>query len=149
MDQGEFQMPHEKYQFSHAGPSAVDRACDVAKQLISSARGQYDNEQQCVEAVARKANLTPAVLRRFLQPSKRPKEVGYSVWTRLLSAYRRQLEKQLHQLEDEIARLDHLEPDDRALVALLYDAEALVSKIKATAETLPAAGADARGTYDI
>lgn len=131
-------MPKISYQISDGATEGVERACEIAKQLITSARGQYDTEEQCLDAVARRAKLTPSKLRQLIQPSRRPKEVGLTVWTRLCAAYRRQLERQLHQLEDEIARLDDLDPDDAAVVRLLHDAENLAGKIRAVAQTLPA-----------
>ena len=131
-------MPKISYQISDGATEGVERACEIAKQLINSARGQYDTEEQCLNAVARRAKLTPSKLRQLIQPSRRPKEVGYSVWTRLCTAYRRQLERQLHQLEDEIARLAACDPDERAVVDLLHEAEALAGQIRTVAEAFPA-----------
>lgn len=130
-------MPKATYQISDGATEGVERACEIAKQLITSARGQYDTEEQCLDAVARRARLTPSKLRQLIQPSRRPKEVGYSVWTRLCAAYRRQLERQLHALEDEIARLEICDPTDRAILDLLDEAKNLVRKIEGVAAHLP------------
>ena len=134
-------MPNVKAHFSHNGPeiSGVERASQIAKQLFYIERGKHENDQQCINAIARQSQLAPSIIRRFLLPSRAPKEVGFSVWTRLRTAYRRQLERQLHKLEDEIARLEHLEPDDVAVLSLLCNAKALVSEIEALAGPLSAA----------
>ena len=130
-------MPNVKEQFSHADPtSAVDRACEIARELLNTSRGNYETDKQCIEAVARKSRLTPAILRRFLQPCRRPKEVGLSVWTALQAAYRAQLEQQLAHLQDEIERLEACSPNQRAVLDLLDDAKNLVRKIEGAASSI-------------
>lgn len=132
-------MPNRRYQFSH-GPTGVERACEITRNLFNAARGNHVTDTQTVEAIARRAQLTPSVMRRFLQPSRRPKDVSLGVWTRLLAAYRRYLDGQLAGLRDEIARLEALDPDDAAILDLLDEAKALVRKIEAAAPPLPAGG---------
>lgn len=139
-------MPKPHFQFSQEATAEVDRACEIARNIFSSCRGQYDTEKQCVDAVARQTHLTPSVLRSLLYPSKRRKDVSHSVWTRLIAAYGRHLERQLHRLEDEIARLSDCGSADTDVLRLLHDAEALAEKIRAVAETLPAAGEAQPGT---
>lgn len=129
-------MPHTTHHFEDT-PSGVERACQIARQLFNHARGNYDTDQQTVDAVARHARLSPATVRRFIQPSRRPKDVSLGVWGRLLGAYRRYLERELASLEDEIDRLRFLDPDDRAIQDLLHQAEALVSEIEAAAAPVP------------
>lgn len=128
-------MPHAKHQNLHT-PTGVERACEIAKSLINHARGNYETDSQTVDAVARKARITPAVLRRFLQPSRRPKDVSLSIWQRLVAAYRRHLELELAALQDEIDRLAYLEPDDAAMESLLGKARALCREIEAAAGTV-------------
>lgn len=125
-------MRNSQYRISH-GADGVERASEIAKSLFNTARGNYETDQQTVAAIARQAQLTPAAVRRFLQPSRRPKDVSLTVWARLVSAYRRYLEQRLAALQTEIARVDALDTDDRALGDLLDEAKALVSRIEAAA----------------
>lgn len=128
----------------HPPASGVDRACELAKQLFTTARGHYDTDAEAIRAIARHSGLSPAEIRQLLQPSRRPKDVRLGVWSRLRGSYRRYLERQLATLEDEIARLDHLDPDDRALLDLLDRARALESKVEAALEAIsPGEGRDA------
>lgn len=136
-------MPNAKHHFEEA-PTAVERACQIARSLFQHARGNYDNDQQTIAAVARHARLTPAAFRRFIQPSRKPKDVSFTVWQRLLGSYRRYLVRELAALQDEIDRLEHLDPDDAALAALLDKARTLVVEVEAAAGSLPSAdGRDA------
>lgn len=131
-------MRNERYRFPNE-PSPVDRACDLTRNLFNAARGNHATDTETVNAIARQAQLSPAAVRKFLQPSRRPKDVTLLVWGRLIAAYRRYLQRQLAELETEIARLEHLDPDDGAILDLLDEAKALVSKIEAAAPALPAA----------
>lgn len=131
-------MPNSQYRNLH-GPTSVERACEITRNLFNAARGNHATDTETVVVIARRAQLSPAAVRRFLQPSRRPKDVSLGVWGKLVAAYRRYLEQQLAALETEIARLEHLEPDDGAMVDLLDEAEALVRKIEAAAPALPAA----------
>lgn len=132
-------MPHIKHQIVNPTPTGVERACHIARNLFNHARGNYETDAATVDAVARQSRLTPAVLRRFLQPSRRPKDVSLGVWSRLVGAYRRHLARELMALQDEIDRLDALEPDDVALQALLHKARALVVEAETAAGALPPA----------
>lgn len=134
-------MPHIRNRNLH-GPTSVERACDITKNLFNAARGQHATDTETVNAIARQAQLSPAAVRRFLQPSRHPKDVSLGVWGKLVSAYRRYLERQLGALETEIARLEHLDPDDGAILDLLDAAKALVGKIEAAAGALPPAQKD-------
>lgn len=122
-------MSKPVYQCAHH-PAGVERACEIARSLIRAARGTHDTDHSAIQAVARHARLSPAVLRRFIQPSRRPKDISLSVWERLVEAYRRHLRQQLAELELEIARLEHLDPADRALLDLLDEAKSLVGQIE-------------------
>lgn len=136
-------MPKPQNQFSHRPPasaSGVERACDITRSLFNAARGSYQNDAEAVQAIAERARLTPAVVRRFLQPSRRPKDVSLGVWQRLVFAYRRLLNQQLAALQTEIHRLEAVDPDDGAILALLDDAKALVRKIEAAALEVPPEG---------
>ena len=132
MDHGVTQMPNTKYRNLH-GPTSVERACDITKSLFNAARGNHATDTETVNAIARAAQLSPAAVRRFLQPSRHPKDVSLGVWGKLVATYRRYLERQLSALEAEIARLEHLDPDDGAILDLLDDAKNLVSKVEALA----------------
>lgn len=134
-------MPNIRYRNLH-GPTSVERACDITKSLFNAARGNHATDSDTVNAIARQAQLSPAAVRRFLQPSRHPKDVSLGVWGKLVAAYRRYLERQLSALETEIARLEHLDPDDGAILDLLDEAKALVSKIELAAGTVSAPGAD-------
>lgn len=135
-------MPNKVYRTSHSPPDPVARACDITRSLFNTARGSYDTDAEAVDAIARSSQLSPASVRKFLQPSRHPKDVSLGVWGRLVAAYRRQLQQQLAALETEIARLEHLDPDDGAILDLLDDAKALVGKIEAAAGPLPASRPD-------
>lgn len=130
-------MPHKSDPFWHHPPSTVERACDIARSLFNHARGHHDTDAATVRTIARRAHLTPAEVRRLLQPSRRPKDVRLGVWQRLLGAYRAYLQRELVDLQNEIARLDHLEPDDAALQDLLHQARALCREIEAAAPRHP------------
>lgn len=133
-------MPKQQYQISNGGPpSGVERACEIAKALFQQARGQHETDQQTVDAIARRAQLSPSVVRRFLQPSRRPKDVSLGIWTRLVRAYHRLLNQQLEELKLEILRLEALDPDGRALLGLLDKAKAIESKIRGALPEIPAA----------
>lgn len=124
-------MPNRLSLFQyHPSASSVDRACQIAKQLFQHSRGNHDTDAATVRTIARRAQLTPAEIRQLLQPSRRPKDVRLGVWQRLVTAYRRFLARELAALEDEIARLEHLEPDDAALQDLLRKARALCGEIE-------------------
>lgn len=139
-------MPYRNEPIPHHrdDSSAVDRACQIAKSLFDRARGSHDTDADTIRTVARHARLTPAAFRRFIQPSRRPKDVSFTVWQRLLGSYRRYLVRELAALQDEIDRLEHLDPDDAALAALLDKARTLVVEVEAAAASLPSAhGRDA------
>lgn len=134
-------MPHIRNRNLH-GPTSVERACDITKNLFNAARGQHATDTETVHAIARQAQLSPAAVRRFLQPSRRPKDVYVGVSEKLKAAYRRYLERQLSAIKTEIARLEACDPDERAMVAVLDKAKALVDEIEAAAGTLPPARKD-------
>ena len=119
--------------FSNDATSGVERATELVKAFFQASRGRHENDDQTVRDIAQRARISPAEVRKFLQPSRRPKDVSLSVWSRISAAYGRYLRQQLHALELEITRLEYLDPDDRALHDLLDDAEALVRKIRAAA----------------
>lgn len=124
--------------FSNDASSGVERATELVQAFFQASRGRHENDDQTVRDIAQRARISPAEVRKFLQPSRRPKDVSLGVWSRLFGAYSRYLRQQLHALEIEIARLDGLDPHDRALRDLLDDAEGLVRKIKAaTADNEP------------
>lgn len=131
-------MPNIKYRNLH-GPTSVERACDITRSLFIAARGNHATDSDTVNTIARQAQLSPAAVRRFLQPSRHPKDVSLGVWAKLVATYRRYLERQLTALQAEIARLEHFDPDDGAILDLLDEAKALVRKIEAVApEASPA-----------
>ncbi len=129
-------MPNTKYQFSHRPrpPSGVERACGIAKSLFAAARGDHETDAATINTIARRARLTPATMRKFLQPSRRPKDVSLTVWARLVRAYRRYLDQQLAGLQNEIARVEALSPSDSSIRDLLDEAKALVARIEALSE---------------
>lgn len=126
-------MMNTKCGFLNDASSGVERATELVTAFFQASRGRHENDDQTVRDIAQRARISPAEVRKFLQPSRRPKDVSLSVWSRLAAAYRRYLQQQLHALEVEIARLEGLDPHDRALRDLLDDAEGLVRKIKAAA----------------
>ena len=132
MGQGESTMPNSQYRNLH-GPTSVERACDITKNLFNAARGNHATDTETVNAIARQAQLSPAAVRRFLQPSRRPKDVSLGVWGKLLAAYRRYLARQLAAIKLEIVRVEALDPDDGAILDLLDEAKNLVARIEAAA----------------
>lgn len=119
--------------------TGVERACHIVRKLYNHARGNYETDQQCIAAIARQSRLTPAAVRRFIQPSRRPKDVSFGVWSRLVGAYRRHLARELMALQDEIDRIEYLSPDDSALQDLLHKARNLVSEAEIAAGAVPPA----------
>ena len=122
-----------KCEFSNGATSGVDRATELVKAFFQASRGRHENDDQTVRAIANRANVTPATVRKYLQPSRRPKDVSLGVWTRLVDAYRRFLRQQITALELEVSRLESLGASDRAILALLDDAKDLVRNIEAAA----------------
>lgn len=131
-------MPNKISHFD-APSTGVERACQIARNLFNHARGNHETDADAIAAIARQSQLTPATLRRFLQPSRRPKDVSFTIWERLLGAYRRYLARELAALQDEIDRLAHLDPADAALEDLLRQARALVSEVESVVQEVPAA----------
>lgn len=129
-------MPNIRFRNQHPPGDPVARACDITRSLFNAARGNYATDAQTIDAIARQSELRPAVVRRFLLPSRRPNDVSLGIWGRLVAAYRRQLQRQLSALETEIVRLEHLDPSGRAVLDLLDEAESLASKIRSLAESL-------------
>lgn len=122
-------MPNKISHFD-TPPSGVDRACQIARNLFNHARGNHETDADAINAIAHQSRLTPAALRRFLQPSRKPKDVSLGVWGRLVGAYRRYLQRELAELQLEIDRLAHLDPDDGALLSLLSETESLQRQIR-------------------
>lgn len=122
--------------------NGVERACQIAKQLFQHARGQHDTDTECIRTIARQSRLTPATFRRFLQPSRRPKDVSLGIWDRLVAAYRRHLQRELAALEDEISRLRRLDPADAAAEELLHKAQAICDQIRSALPPPPAEPGD-------
>lgn len=120
---------------SNDASSGVERATELVKAFFQAARGRHENDDETVRDIAQRARISPAEVRKYLQPSRRPKDVSLGVWSRLAGAYCRYLRQQLGALELEISRIEGLDPHDRALRDLLDDAEGLVRKIKAAAES--------------
>lgn len=110
--------------------NAVDRAVSVATAMVSLNRGRHATEQAAVSATASQSGLPASVVRRLVQPSRRPKAIAVHIWERLQSGYIRLLRRQLGELENEIRRVEALGPSDRAVQDLLDEATALQDRIR-------------------
>jgi hypothetical protein len=113
---------------------AVERAEGIVQLMYRAARGSHETDQQTVQFIARQAQLSPSVVRRFLQPSRRPKDVSLTTWSRLVAAYRRLLQRQLDAVRIEISRIEHMQRDQNGMdgaAALMGEAKALVARIEA------------------
>lgn len=141
-------MPYHRQHFTHdqqahdAPATAVERACQIAKALFSHDRGNHDTDADTIRSVARHARLSPSTFRRFIQPSRRPKDLPLGVWSSLVGAYARYLYRELDRLQDEIDRLEILEPSDVALADLLNKARALCREVEAIAPSIHAEPGD-------
>ena len=131
MSDQEFKMPELRNQFWNGGASGVDVVETITRDFLKQCRGQYETDHDAITAIARHAHVTPSVMRRFIQPSRRPKSVSLDIFRRIRSAYADYLRGQLAALEAKIARVEALDPDDRALRDLAVQVEALASRIRA------------------
>lgn len=125
-------MTKRVYQFQNLdrSPSGVGTVEAMARDFLQQSRGLYDTDQAAIAAIARKAHVSPAALRRFVQPSRRPKSVSLELWQRLRTAYSEFLRGQVAALERDIARVEALDPADRALRDLAAEAEDLARRIR-------------------
>lgn len=142
-------MPNTEYRSLNRDlppTTSVERACQITRNLFNAARGQHATDSETVQTIARRAQLSPAAVRRFLQPSRHPKDVSLGVWTKLFGAYRRYLRQRIADLEAEIVRLEHMDPDDGAIQALLDEAKGLVCEIEAAQGAIPAGRGRPRGS---
>lgn len=105
--------------------SGVEKAINIARSLVALNRGTHGTESAAIAATASQCRLSPAVLRRFVYPSRRPKSVGLDIWQCLRGGYLAVLRKQLAALETEIARVERLGDPDGAVQDLLHKARAL------------------------
>lgn len=120
-------MKYELDQFR----SGVDQATGLVTELVLAKRGQSGGTQQAIRKVAHDCRVSPATVRKYFQPSRRPKDIPLGVWQRLWHGYRCHIERQLAQLETDLARIEALGgAGDSAGQHLVDEAEALVSRIK-------------------
>lgn len=131
MDRQEFKMSETKNQFWNGGASGVDVVETITRDFLKQCRGQYETDHDAIKAIARHAHVTPSVMRRFIQPSRRPKSVSLDIFRRIRSAYARYLRGQLAALQAKIDRAEALAPDDRALRDLAAQVETLADRIRA------------------
>lgn len=125
-------MSKQAYQFANTRPaSGVALVESITRAFLKQARGHYVSDQAAIAAIARRAHVSPAAIRRFVQPSRRPKTVSLELWQRIRAAYADFLRSQLRALEHDIARIETLDPADGALRNLVDEAEALAQRIKA------------------
>lgn len=122
-------MTKRVYQFQNLDrpPSGVGTVEAMARDFVKQSRGHYETD---TAAIARRAHVSPAAIRRFVQPSRRPKSVSLELWQRLRAAYSEFLRGQVAALERDIARVEALDPADRALRDLAAEAEALARRIR-------------------
>lgn len=116
---------------------AVERAESIVQLMFRAARGNHETDRQTVAAIARQAQLSPSVVRRFLQPSRRPKDVSLTTWQRLVDAYRRLLQRQLDAVKTEICRIEAVQRgghDVAGAAALMAEAQALVARLEAAVQ---------------
>lgn len=120
-------MEYRRNQFQYG----VAEAIRLVTELVNARRTTSGGTHAAIRTVATDCNITAAQVRRLLQPSRRPKDVGISVWLRITNAYRRYLLRQIAELEQELrvmAALGNVDP--RTAGDLAAEAEALRRRIK-------------------
>lgn len=117
--------------------NGVDQAVLFTTGLLKTQRQHYETDIEAIDAVSGQTRLTPSVLRKFLQPSRRPKAVDFDVVGCLRRAYLRMLNQQLDALRTEIAVVEALGAREGAVSDLLDEAKALVGRIEALTESQP------------
>lgn len=128
MSDGKYQIPNATHD-----SRGVDRAIEITKALVQTARGHHDTDRDAITEAARHCRLAPSVLRRFFQPSRWPKQVDADILERLRAGYLRFLRQQLAAIETEIARIEASGSVDAGAEHLLDAARALVRRIEAVA----------------
>ena len=127
MEQGVCEMANKTIRF----PNGVDRAIDITTNLLKLVRRQHGNDRQAISEIAGSARVSPAAVRNFIHPSRRPKKVDVDVLDGLRGAYLRFLRQQLAALNNEILRIETMGIADGTLPHLLDEAQALVARIEA------------------
>lgn len=123
----------KKYEWDQlrCGNTGVEAAIRLTTELVELKRGPAGGTQAAIRSVAGECRLSPAIIRKFVQPSRRPKDVGLAVWDRLWRSYAQYLRREIARLENDIRRIEALgNADRRAAQHLVDEAEALVRRIK-------------------
>lgn len=121
-------MRYEANQISDAG---VRQASRLVTEMIQARRGHAGGTDAAIRSIARDCRVTPAQVRRYFQPSRRPKDIGLGLWGRLWAGYVRYLETRIASLEQNLLRLRARgDIDPRACEDLAAEAEALIGRIR-------------------
>ena len=120
-------MEYGRNQFQYG----VREATRLVTELVNAKRGTSGGTHAAIRTVSVECNITAAQVRRLLQPSRRPKDVGLGIWLRITHAYRRYLLRQIAALEQELRVMEALgNVDPRTAGDLAAEAEALRRRIK-------------------
>ncbi len=124
---------YELNQFSDMRSSAVDQAIGLVTQLVFSRRGQLGGTDAAIRKIARDCRLSPWQVKRFFQPSRRPKDVTVGVWHTLWRGYAAYLESELAKMEEQLHRAQAVGNADLSQCAdLAAEVEALKSRLRET-----------------
>ena len=113
--------------------ATVDEAVDLASRFAAAKKDEenYAGRSIAIEEIAEDSDLRPSLIKRLVEPARRPKTVNTHERNRLLAAYLGYLDRKRVAIEDEIARVEKMaRPDRRAIQDLLDRARALASHIE-------------------
>lgn len=113
-------------------PNGVGEAVSFVKDMVHAKRETCgEDTRAAIEAVARDCRVSPATVRKFIHPSRHPKDVGVGVWGQIWRAYRQFLLGQIERLEQDLRRVESLGNIDPGTAQdLRVEAEALIARLK-------------------
>lgn len=111
---------NEAYRFSNS----AEQAASIASQLVLMKRGS--NGIEATQAAARECSIGLPILKRLLQPSRRPKRVSWEILHSLRGAYLRVLRREVERMSTEIVRMEAMGFSDNAAIQNLADEARMV-----------------------
>ena len=128
----EFNVRDATYRFRNiTADAAVEQASAIATDFIAAKGGsEKQGKHDALRAVARECRISASSLRKFIQPSRRPKSIGVDLWQRLRGGYIAFLRRQLHDIQSRIDAVEAMGTPGPDILDLLDEAQALVGRIR-------------------